>query len=370
LVTEIRLSPRLAALLAAVLVVWLVQQIVPILQSVGDILLLFFLAWLLAFILEPLVTIQEKLRVPRILAVALVYSALLFSLALIGVLIAPPVVVQLGQLREDLPGIVAQLPSPAEVTRVLSSLGLPVGEVSQVYSPEALAQQVQASAGDLLQRAIALAASALTLLVNVLLVLIISFYMLLDGRRITRSAFRLLPVESRANAILVLDQISANFGGFLRGQVIQATLFALVVAATMIALRMPFVAVSAVSSAALMLIPLVGPVLALAPPLGVAVFQPQADFLLLLIVLFIVQFVIVNVLMPRILSGQMGMPPLIVFLSILLGLRIGGPLGAFFGIPIMGVVYGTASVLVGRWKNGDDDRRGGADAAEPPPGAA
>jgi predicted PurR-regulated permease PerM len=56
-------------------------------------------------------------------------------------------------------------------------------------------------------------------------------------------------------------------------------------------------------------------------------------------------------------SGQIGMPPLVVFLAILLGLRLGGPLGAFFGIPIMGVLYGMASVLLSRARNVDDDKR-------------
>ena len=351
---DARLTSRLSFLLAVVAVVWLAGQIVPLLQSIGDILLLFFLAWLVSFILEPLVAVQERLRVPRSLAVAMIYSVLLIGLTFIGVLLAPPLVAQLRQLRESLPGLVAQLPPEEAVTSFFTGLGLPVSGISAIYRPDLLAQQLQTSAGGLLQGAIALATSALGLIVNVLLLLIISFYMLLDGRKLTRSFLRLLPEARRDDAVLVLDQVAASFGGFLRGQVIQSVLFGLTVAALMIALGMDFVAVAALSSAGLMLIPLLGPVLSLAPPLIVALFHPQDVVLATLVTLGIVQAAIVNVLMPRILSGQMGLPPLLVFAAILLGLRIGGPLGAFFGIPVMGVVYGTASVILSRWKSGDN----------------
>jgi predicted PurR-regulated permease PerM len=357
------MTSRASALLIVVAVVWLLKQLVPLVQGVGDILLLFFLAWLIAFVLEPLVTRQERLRVPRALAVALVYSVLLLGLGLIFILVGPILVDQLGQLRENLPRLVDQLPPESEVTRFFTNLGVPAQAVSVIYRPDVLAQQLQVSGADILQRTIAVATSALALVVNALLLLIISFYMLLDGRKIIWSLLSVLPGERRADVTVFFSQMSSSFGGFLRGQVIQAALFAAAIAALMIVLGMEFVVVAALSSAALLLIPLIGPWLAMAPPLIVALFHPESVFVTVLVVLTIVQFVIVNIIMPRILSGQMGMPPLFVFLAILLGLRIGGPLGAFFGIPIMGVVYGTASVMFGRWKSADDE---GRSKAEPP----
>ncbi len=354
-------TSRVSVLLIAVAVVWLLEQLVPLVQSVGDILLLFFLAWLIAFVLEPLVIIQERLHVPRAVAVALLYGVLLLGLGLLFVLVGPLLVDQLGQLRENLPRLAEQLPPESEVTRFFTNLGIPVQAVSAIYRPEVLAQQLQVSGADILQRAIALATSALALVVNALLLLIISFYMLLDGRKIIWSLLRVLPGERRDDVMVFFSQMSYSFGGFLRGQVIQAVLFAVVIAALMIVLGMEFVVVAALSGAALMLIPLVGPWLAMAPPLIVALFHPESVFMIVLVVLTILQFVIINILMPRILSGQMGMPPLFVLLAILLGLRIGGPLGAFFGIPIMGVVYGTASVMFSRWKSADDEGRSKAE---------
>jgi predicted PurR-regulated permease PerM len=352
-----RVPLRLTTLLYVAVTIWLVKQAVPVLQSISDILLLFFLAWLMAFILEPIVTLLGRMRVTRSLAVVLVYGVLLFVIALIIILVAPAVVDQLGQLRERLPTIVTQLPPEEDVSSFFAGLGLPVREISAIYHPELLAEQLQASAGALLQGALAAAAGVATGLVNMLLFLIISFYMLLDGRTIIWSVLRLIPRDYRNDAMIFLAQVSASFGGFLRGQVIQAVVFGVVVAALMIVLRLDFVAVASLTSATVMLVPIIGPVLSLLPPLGVALVQSQQTFILVALVLTPVQVVIVNVVTPKVMSGQIGMPPLVVFLAILLGLRLGGPLGAFFGIPIMGVLYGMASVLLSRARNVDDDKR-------------
>jgi predicted PurR-regulated permease PerM len=340
-------------LLSIAVTVWLGEHIIPLLQGFSEILMLFFLAWLTAFILDPVVSFLKALHVPRSLAVVTVFLALLLGLSLLGILIAPALLNQVVQLSQVLPGLVSQLPSQADLAAFLGRFGVSPADLSSIYRPDVLAQQLQSSAGPVLQGVLSFATSALTVVVDLLLLLIISFYMLLDGRRMVWDILRVMPRENRAQALIFLSQVSASFGGFLRGQVVQAILFGLLIAVLMLALGLDFVAVSTLTSATLMMIPIVGPILAVLPPLLIAAGQSQTLVLIVLVILVPVQFVLVNVLMPRVMSGQIGMPPLLVFLAILLGLRIGGPLGAFFGIPIMGVIYGTATVVFARYKNGD-----------------
>ncbi len=351
----VALASRLVVVVA---VVWLAGQIIPLLQGFGDILLVFFLAWLVAFILEPVAALLERLRLPHALSVVLIYLCLVLAAVLAILYLGPIVVGQMSAVQDGLPNLLAQLPTVDQLADMAARAGLPAVLLDS-YHPDGLTQQVQSSTGALVQHAISVAtgaaAGAATIIANLMLITIISFYMLLDGRAAMRSALRLVPDDRRRDVLLVLAQVSANFGGFLRGQVIQALLFGLTVVVFMLALGMEFVALTASASAILMLIPLIGPALAVLPPLTVALFHPQNVVILTLVVLFTIQAVIINVVMPRILSGQMGLPPLLVFAAILFGLRIGGALGAFFGIPIMGVVYGVASALVSfaRWRRDD-----------------
>ena len=90
-----------------------------------------------------------------------------------------------------------------------------------------------------------------------------------------------------------------------------------------------YMLVASLLAGIVMLIPLVGPFLALIPPILFALFQVPVVALWLLTALFIYQFVIVNVLMPRLLSDAVGLHPLLVFAAILVSIKIAGFWGAF-----------------------------------------
>jgi predicted PurR-regulated permease PerM len=101
-----------------------------------------------------------------------------------------------------------------------------------------------------------------------------------------------------------------------------------------------------------MLIPLIGPFLALIPPLLAALLQNPDSALWIFLILFVYQFAIVNVLMPRVLSHALGLHPLLVFGAILISIRLAGFWGAFFGIPVAGVLWTMATFFFERWQNG------------------
>lgn len=352
--TDEQWRSRLTALLCIAVAVWLVEQLVPVLQSVGDILLLFFLAWMVAFILEPVVGLLERRGARRGGAVGLVYVAVLLGLVVAGLFLVPVAVDQLGQIRDLLQSVAPQMPTSEDIRQVLARLGVPESALAEFYRPELLTEQIRTALGSGVQGALSLATSAVTVVMQLLLVMVLSFYMLLDARHITRGVLRIVPDQHRDKALLFLSQWSASFGGFLRGQVIQATLFGAVVVVVMIIFRLDLVVVAALTSAVLMLLPVVGPVLSLIPPMAVALFNPPASVVAILLVLLVIQTILINVLTPRILSSQMGLNPLLVLFAILVGLRVGGLLGSFFAVPIMGVVYGMASALFNSWQSSED----------------
>ena len=66
--------------------------------------------------------------------------------------------------------------------------------------------------------------------------------------------------------------------------------------------------------------------------------------------LFLYQFVIVNMLMPRVLSDSLGLHPLLVFAAILLSVKVAGFWGAFFGIPVVGVLWAMGMFFFDEYK--------------------
>jgi predicted PurR-regulated permease PerM len=175
-----------------------------------------------------------------------------------------------------------------------------------------------------------------------ILVLILSFYMALDGPHLATRFLELLPAAWRADAVRFYAIVNNTFGGFLRAQLIQGLIYGLATALVMTALGLDYVALASVLAAIVVLVPIIGSVLGAIPPLLIVLVEKPDRFLLTLLVLVFVQQVLFNMIMPRLMGRIVGLHPLLVFAAILVGATIAGGWGILFGIPIAGVV---ASVL-------------------------
>jgi len=340
------LSRFVLILLAAIGVLWLLDRALAIGAYFADILLLFFLAWLVAFILYPLAGWLQQRRLPWPLAVLLVYLGLFLGLALVGVPALSVVVSQLLQLGANLPDYLQQVPTWGQTLQdFLRSHGLPV-DLTTIYKPEEIVAQAGNWGSILMQNALGIATSVATATFNLLLVLILSIYVMLDQGRIARSIISLVPASYQDEARFFVQSVSRTFGGFIRGQLLQALIYGVVTALVMSIAGLGYAAAAGAFGGLVMLVPFVGGLIALLPPLFIGLFQASwLTALIVVAILFIAQMVIANVLMPAILSERVGLPPLLIFVAMLVGIRVAGFWGALFGIPVMGVIYAMAAYL-------------------------
>lgn len=370
-----RLVNVLLVLLILIAILFLAQMLWQLLSAYADILTLFVLSWLVSFVLNPivvqvsehpipapLVRVVEPLvgstralqmtnaRLSRGAAVIIVYIGLLLVIVLGVALLVPGIVIQLSQLASHLPDYMARAPEMSKwVEGELAQLGVRVSIDQAVGN---MLTGLQTLAGGIIQNALAIFTSALGVVTNLVLVLLLGFYMTLDGPRIERSLLTLAPAEFQDELRFFGQSVNRTFGGFVRGQVLQAFFIGIGTAIAMTLFGLDFVLVASLFASLFMLIPLVGPFLALVPPLLVALLEAPGLALWLLIALFVFQFIIGNVLMPRLLSEALGLHPLLVFAAILLGVKIGGFWGAFFGIPIAGVIWAMLVFFYETWIKG------------------
>jgi predicted PurR-regulated permease PerM len=305
----------------------------------GDILLTFFLAWLLAFIISPIVARVMSLNpnLPRAAAAVIVYTLVVVLLVVLVVSAAGALATSTAQFVASIPSIRANLPTIlAPWQDVLTSIGL--GQVNLVAQAnealENLDQLAAALVGPLQQIAVA----SLGAIGTMLIVFFLSIYMVVDRDDIVSFLFRLVPPAYAEEALLLQKSVSRSFGGFLRGQALMGVVYFLIALATNLLLGLPLVALTSVSSGILQAIPFFGPFLSWAPPVVVAlVLQPTAA-LPAVVMMIAGWFVVMNVLQPRIMQGAVGIHPIVVLGSVLIGSRIAGIPGAIFGIPIAAVV--------------------------------
>jgi predicted PurR-regulated permease PerM len=220
----------------------------------------------------------------------------------------------------------------------LTSHGSPVlVDLKSALDPQELSRRADALGPPILSNAIGLATGAATLLVEVVIMLILSFYFMVDGARLAELLITGLPLRAQDDSRFLVASIHRAFAGFLRGQLFQAFLGGIGTGVVMSVLHVDYALLSSVIAAVVLLIPFLGPVLAVVVPVTIALLTHPDVALILLLALVALQQVIFNVLGPRILSNQIGLHPLLVFFAVLTGARVAGIWGAIFGVPIVAV---------------------------------
>ena len=305
----------------------------------GDIFLTFFLAWLLAFIISPIVARLMDLdpRLPRALAAVIVYTLVVAALVVMMVGAAGALATSTSQFVAAIPDIRANLPVIlAPWQDLLTSIGLgQVDLVAQANDALANLDQLAAALVEPLQQ---IAVASLSAIGTMLIVFFLSIYMVVDRDQIVSFLFRLVPPAYAEEALLLQTSVSRSFGGFLRGQALMGVVYFLIAVATNLLLGLPLAALTSVSAGVLQAIPFFGPFLSWAPVVVVAlVLQPSA-VLPALLLMGAGWIVVMNVLQPRIMQDAVGIHPIVVLGSVLIGSRIAGIPGAIFGIPIAAVV--------------------------------
>jgi len=367
----------LVVLLTVIAGLYLSGWIYGALTAAGDILTLYFTAWLLQFFITPIVDVLARRGVPRLLGVSFVYLLLTLVIALAFVNIVPATYAR---------GVnaVAQLSNPktynfiSETTtgieKFLLQHGVPQKDIKKFTEDySANLSKGALKAGPQLQniirshldpRTLANSTNSFvdflstiqSLLINVVLVLILAFYMTLDGHKLVRRALSYFPpsVSEVMESVHVI--INRKFGGYLRGQLILAVSYGVLtyIIALGFGLRDSAVLV-AVLAGATMLIPYIGAFAAVGIPMAAYVLAhvtdtsfPVGPLLLLLVFLFAAQHLVLNLLAPRIMGSAVGMHPILVILGLLLGTRIAGLWGAIFGVPVFGVLLDTADLVYRR----------------------
>jgi len=335
-------DPRwFAALLVSVTVIAVYFAITVVGSAIfafGDIVLIFFLAWLIAFIVSPFASALKRLvrPLPQAASVLLVYIVAIGALLLAIFVVAANLASSISQFVQSIPQIeqnLGQYLAPWQDR--LNGLGLSVNLVALVHSA---LDNLQTGAVDLVGPIQQVAVASISVIGTVLIISILSIYIAIDRKRILAFLFRLTPSAYRTEAELLRVSVNRSFGGFLRGQVIMGVVYGVITVTVSVIFGLKLVPVTSTAAGILMAIPFFGPFVAWAPPvLDALIFNP--DLLLPVTVLIGVGwFVVMNVLQPRLMAGAVGLHPIVVLGSVLVGGKVAGVAGAIFGIPIAAIV--------------------------------
>lgn len=363
--TTDRLQRLLIWLLVSCATIFLLDRLLTVVNALASPLLLFALAWLFVLALKPLVDgltrvevpiplfvyqpgerrtrrVTQIVRMPPVAAVLLVYLGMLAVIGGFFVLLVPVIVPQIAGLQESLPQAAnAILVFVDNIQRYINRLGLRI-DLTSIFRPEAISAQIGGIGSEVVKQSLTIAGSIASLLFNLVFVLIVSFYMMLDGARLVERGIELLPASWHDEVHVFLALVDRTFGGFLRSQLLQSVFYGIATAALMVSLGLPDVALASVIAGFCVLIPIIGGMIAIIPPLVLAIVAAPNQIIWVIVSLLIIQQVIFNIIMPKLVGQIVGLPPLLVFAALLIGGSVAGGWGILFGIPLAGVL---ASVI-------------------------
>ena len=326
------------------LVIFLVDTFRRVWDFAGDLFLVLFLAYLVGSLI--IHTVRSLMHIPgmkRPIAIGLVYLFLIGIAAFIVLVVLPATVTQALDLVDVLPGYLERLPGFVErVERELLGYGIEIDLLSR-FQVESINERIEALGQVLTDQAFSILQSVVGIVFAMSLVIVISFYIVLDGGRRLDEALKVLPPRAERETRFVLRTIDETFRGYLRGMLLISMIYGVGTASVMLAVGLPAALPVALISSLLLAVPFVGDWLALVLPLIVA--ATSGDFIKLLIVLGVLLFiqqVMLNLLSPRILGSSVRMPAMLVVVAVVVGARLTGITGALLGVPTMGVIYTLA----------------------------
>lgn len=304
------------------------------LAGFGQIVLVVFVAWLLAFVLSPVVTwLQARFGVPRGIAIGITYAVtllvgggfLFYAVAAIGG--------DMGRMADEFPLTRARIEGTLLGWQETISIGRFEPHLVALYRDveATLSRVVGATLTEVPEVTVAVLGS-------LVLVIILSLYMLADSAGLISRSRRIVPNRYADEFDILERTVSRAFGGFLRAQVILVAVQTVLTLAVVVLVGLPYGFFITATSALAMVIPFFGPPLALVPPILATAIFASPWVLLVAPLLLIVQTVLVNYLQPRLMQEALGMHPLLVLIGLLVGAQVAGLWGALFGIPVIAVL--------------------------------
>jgi predicted PurR-regulated permease PerM len=317
---------------------------------------LFIVAVVLAVALHPAVTWLERRIRSRRIAVSLV--ALALAAAMVGFLtiLTTSLAEQISHLVQDFPGFRARieqrLPSDYPVLKRI------VREIFDLPNSPELAPH--------LNRPLALGTSVLAVAISMFLTIVITLYLLLDGKRLYAWLIAYVPRRHRENVAVTAAEVSIVLHAYVRGQVITSALAALFAAILLSVFRVPGALPLALFAGMCDVIPVVGVIIATVPAALLAfTVSPSAG--VTVAVLYVLYHALESYyLVPRIYGSRLRLSTLAVLLALMLGTALQGLLGAILVLPFVAAYPIIERIWLARYLNPEVIKDHGALASTTP----
>ena len=293
----------------------------------------------LYFLLNPIVNFLQRQRVPRILAILIIYVVFAGLLVFLIGNFVPTITKQFTALANELPAYADKTLQYFDKLAQSTELKWMMDEQKELM--ETVEQHLLEFANSLPDRITGGIASILGVIANIAVILVtvpfLLFYMFKDGQKFPRAIANFIPAEYREEGLTILKDTGGTLSAYIHGQVIVALAVGTLSFIGYLIIDLPFALVLALVVAFTNIIPYVGPFIGGAPAVIVGLFDSPSKALLVLVVLVIAQQLEGNVLSPLILGKSLDTHPATIIILLLAAGNLAGVLGMVLAVPTYAV---------------------------------
>ena len=306
---------------------------IAVLYLLRDFLGAFVLGAAIAFLIQPAVTRLHAFGIPRVLAIVITFLVIIVIIGGLALLIVPMGAREVSQLQRQIPSLAI-----AAQDRINSLQGSPINILGVNIDVKGTTDTINAHLKDYLLgqfgNAVTIGLTALTTLLQIVLMFIVAFLLALDAASFRRMLRRLVPSDYRTDFDQIWRKVRKMLYAYVRGQLIIAGLIGILSAIACVVLGLPDPVALGLIAGVTALIPYLGPFLGAIPAVLVGLASSPLKALLVAGVYFLISNVILNFVYPKVMGDAVRLPPVLVIVAFIAGFSWAGILGMFVAVPI------------------------------------
>src|SRR5712692_9707663 len=300
-------------------------------------LVLLLVSMAVAFLLTPAVNFLHSRGLPRVVAAIIMYVVVLAALGALSYALIFSLIQQVFTFQTTVTNFFNALPAQyVAFKNFLINNGIPATNIDDAQNQ--IKAQAITFASTAATDVVNIAFIVTNIFIDILLILVLSFYLTIDGKNIRNNLFGIVPERSKKHVLLFEDALNRVVGNYIRGQLTLAVIIGVLAGVGCFWLGLQnYALIIGVLAFLFETIPMVGPALASIPAILLSLLLPEPFPRTFWIIIYFIaiQMVESNVLGPRIVGHAVGLHPVASILALIVGAQLFGAFGALLATPIV-----------------------------------
>lgn len=342
-------NTRIIKILGFLIIIFLLFHIIKKYSFLSESIYAIFMAIIFSYLLNPIANYFEKKGLSRFLSVVLIYLILAITIFLLIFVFGPKITKEFKNLGSILPKYLDRVfryfdSIYDKYIKNIDNIPPQLDGVKGIFKDNV--SEIENIVTKWIKKFTEKTIDIFSKIFTIVLIPILSFYFLNDKEYFKKKVYFCIPKNYRNHVLKLSKDINNVISQFIKGRVLVAMFVGITTTISLIVLRIDFALIIGLMAGVADIIPYFGPVIGIIPAVFFALLKSPIRALWVVIIFTIIQQIESNIITPKIVGESVGIHPVTVILSLIIGGGFFGVTGMILAIPTVGVLKVLYSYLV------------------------